>query len=167
MINKKVEQAINEQIKHELYSSYLYLAMANYFESIHLPGFAHWMKVQSEEERGHAMKFIEHLNDRGGRVVLQALDQPPADFGEPLKAFEQVQAHEQKVTALIHALYDIAVQESDKPSQTLLQWFIDEQVEEEKNADLIVNQLKMIAGHPSGLLMLDRALAARGGNEED
>lgn len=162
MIGKKMEQAINEQIKHELYSSYLYLAMANYFEQIHLPGFAHWMRVQSEEERGHAMKFVEHMNDRGGKVVFQALDQPPAEFNGPLDVFQQVQAHEAKVTSLIHALYDTAVQENDKPAQVLLNWFINEQVEEEKNADTIVQQLKMIGDHPSGLFMMDRQLAARG-----
>jgi len=163
MIGQKMEQAINEQIKHELYSSYLYLAMANYFEQIHLPGFAHWMSVQAEEERGHAMKFVEHLNDRGGKVVFQALDQPPSEFKGPLDVFQQVQAHEEKVTSLIHALYDTAVQENDKPAQVLLHWFINEQVEEEKNVDLIVHQLKMIGDHPSALFMVDRHLASRGG----
>ena len=162
MIGQNMQKAINDQIKYELDSSYLYLAMASYFETIHLPGFAHWMKVQSDEERDHAMKFVEHLTDRGGRVVFQALDQPPSEFKGPGDVFQQVQAHEQKVSGLIDGLYDLAVKEDDKPAQVLLQWFISEQVEEEKNADLIVQQLKMIGDQRSALFFVDRHLASRG-----
>ena len=162
MISPAIQNAINDQIKHEFFSSYLYLSMSAYFETLSLPGFAHWMRVQSQEEHEHAMKFFDFLNDRGGSVELQALDQPPGEFQSPLDVFEQSLAHERKVTALIHRLYELALKESDYATQTLLQWFITEQVEEEKNAGQIVEQLKMTGGEPSALLLLDRELAGRG-----
>src|SRR5829696_677942 len=155
MINPTIQKAINEQIKHEFFSSYLYLSMSAYFETLSLPGFARWMRVQSQEEHEHAMKFFDFLNDRGGSVELQALDQPAGEFQSPLD-------HERKVTALIHRLYELALKENDYATQTLLQWFITEQVEEEKNAGQIVEQLKMTGGEPSALLLLDRDLAGRG-----
>jgi ferritin len=163
MLNKTVQNAINDQIKHEFYSSYLYLSMSAYFETLSLPGFARWMRVQSQEEHEHAMKFFDFVNDRGGTVELQALDQPPGEFQSPLDVFQQALEHERKVTALIHGLYELALKESDYATQTLLQWFITEQVEEEKNATQIVEQLKMTGGEPSSLLLLDRELAGRGG----
>ena len=162
MISPTVQNAINDQIKHEFYSSYLYLAMSAYFETLSLPGFASWMRVQSQEEHEHAMKFFDFLNDRGGTVELQALDQPPGEFQSPLDVFEQSLGHERKVTALINKLYELALKENDYATQTLLQWFITEQVEEEKNAGQIVEQLKMTGGEPSALLLLDRELAGRG-----
>jgi ferritin len=161
MIRDTVQATINEQIKHELQSAYLYLSAAGYFESINLSGAAHWMRVQSREEVGHAMRFFAFLHDRGGRVILQALDQPPSDFDSPLDAFAQAREHEQQVTAQIHQLYALAVQEQDYPAQVLLQWFISEQVEEEKNASRIVEELKMIGDSSSALLLLDRELGAR------
>jgi ferritin len=162
MLNENVQKALNEQIRHELYSSYLYLAMSNYFDVIHLPGFAHWLKVQSEEEHGHALKLIEYVNDRGGRVAFFGLDQPPSEYKSPLDVFQLVMAHEQKVTGMIHALYATATAENDTATQIELQWFIKEQVEEEKNADLIVGQLKMIGDQRAILFSMDRHLGSRG-----
>jgi ferritin len=162
MLNKKVQEAINEQIKNELYSGYLYLSMSAYFDANNLPGFARWMRLQAEEEQEHALKFFDFVNDRGGRVVLQAIDQPPIEFDSAFAIFRQTLEHEQKVTSLIHHLYELALEENDYPSQVMLQWFIDEQVEEEKNATQIVDTLKMVGDKGQALIMLDRALARRG-----
>ncbi len=161
MFSKTMEEAMNKQLKNELYSAYLYLSMAAYMDANNFPGFAHWMRVQSQEELGHAMRFYGFINERRGRVVLQALEQPPADFQSPLRAFEQALEHEQKITAMINDLYALAVQEKDYASQVFLQWFITEQVEEEDSISQIVDQLKAIGDHTVGLLMLDKQLGAR------
>lgn len=161
MLSKTMQDAMNEQIKNELYSGYLYLAMSAYAEAANLPGFAHWMRVQAKEEQGHAMKFYKYIVERGGRVVLHAIDQPPTEFKSPLALFEETLAHEQKVTALIHNLYALATKENDYASQSFLKWFIDEQVEEEAHATAILEQLKMVADSKMGLLMMDRQLASR------
>ncbi len=161
MLSEKLQGAINEQIKNELYSGYLYLAMSAYCEDEGWPGFAHWMRLQAEEEQEHAMRLFDYVNDRGGRVTLHAIEQPAAEFGTPLEMFEAVYAHEQKVTALIHELYAMALAENDYPTQVMLQWFVDEQVEEEKSVDEIVNLLSRAAGHTASLMMLDRQLGAR------
>ena len=161
MLNQKVQNAINEQIRNELYSAYLYLSMAAYCESVNMPGMAHWMRMQELEERVHALKMFDFVNERGGRVVLQAIDQPPAEFQSPLDVFEKTLAHEQKVTALINDLYALAVQEKDYASQIFLQWFVMEQVEEEDSASQIIETLKMIGDSRQGLLMLDRELGGR------
>ena len=161
MLNKTVQDAINEQIKHEFYSAYLYLSMSAYCETINLPGFARWMRVQHLEELAHAMKFFDFVNDREGSVELEAIEQPPSEFQSPLDIFQQALEHERKISGLIHRLYELAVREKDYPTQALLQWFITEQVEEEKNAGQIVEQLKMTGGEPSSLLQLDRELAGR------
>jgi ferritin len=161
MLNKVLQDIINDQIKHELYSSYLYLSMAAYFEGNSLLGSAHWMRVQAEEEKGHATKFFDFIFDRGGRVTLQAIDAPPADFKSALDVFQHALAHEQKVTGLINAIYALAVQEKDYASQSFLKWFVDEQVEEEKNASLVVEYLKMIGEHKGALFMLDKELGKR------
>ena len=161
MLNKEVQDAMNEQIKNELYSAYLYLSMSAYSESISLPGFAHWMRVQAQEEQGHAMRFYRFIVERGGRVELQAIDQPPAEYGSPLDLFEKTLAHERKVTGLINDLYALAVREEDYASQVFMQWFITEQVEEEQNATQILEVLKMIGDSAQGLLMLDRELGQR------
>jgi ferritin len=162
MLGKKVQDAINEQIKNELYSGYLYLAMSAYFEAKNLPGFAHWMRMQAEEEQEHALKFFDFVNDRGARVVLQAIDQPPVEWESPLAVFEQTLEHEQKVTGLINQLYELALEENDYPTQVMLQWFIDEQVEEEKNATEIVETLRLAGDKGQALIMMDRALGRRG-----
>ena len=161
MLSKTMEAAINEQIKHEFYSAYFYLSMAAYCESNNLFGSAKWLKMQSQEEQEHALKFFGYVMDRGSKVTLQALPQPPAEYTSLVDVFEQVLAHEQKVTSLINRLYELAVKENDYPSQFLLQWFINEQVEEEKNATQIVEQLKMVGNTPTALFMMDRALGAR------
>jgi ferritin len=163
MISKAMQEAINEQINKELYSSYLYLSMAAYFENANLPGFAKWLHIQADEERGHAMKFYEHLVDRGGRVLLKAVAGPETEWRSSLAAFKVVQEHEAKVTALINALYETALKEKDYPAQVLLQWFINEQVEEEKNAAGIVQQLELIDAKGTAVLMLDHQLGKRGG----
>ena len=163
MLSKAMQDAINEQIKNELYSAYLYLSMAAYSEANNLPGFAHWMRAQSQEEVEHAMKFFEFVNERGGRVVLHAIDQPPADFESPVKIFEETLDHERKVTAMIHSLYELALEEKDYPAQILLHWFIEEQVEEEASAAYILDTLKAIGVKGQALVMLDRELARRGG----
>lgn len=158
--------ALNDQINHELYSAYLYLSMAAYFESKNLPGFANWMKVQAQEETGHAMKFYEFILDRGGVVTLKAIAQPPTDFKSPLEVFKQSLEHEKKVTALINKLYEQALTDKDYPAQVMLQWFIDEQVEEEKNASEIIARLEMIGDSKGSLLYLDHELGKRKAEEE-
>jgi ferritin len=161
MFSKNLEQAVNEQIKNELYSGYLYLAMAAQCDSMNLKGFANWLKVQAREELGHAMKFYDFVNDRGGRVVFEAIDKPPVEYRSLQEMFEAVYKHEQKVTGLINKLYEMAKAENDYPLQVHLQWFIDEQVEEEKNASEILAMLKLTGESGSGLLILDRALGER------
>jgi ferritin len=161
MLSKTMEKALNDQIQKEYYSSYLYLAMAAYCEANNLPGSAVWMRVQSKEELSHAMKLYDHVVDRGGRVTLQAIAQPPAEYKSALDVFEKVLEHEQHVTASIHALYALALKENDYPAQIALQWFVNEQVEEEKSAGLVVDQLKMVGESKTSLLMLDRHLAKR------
>jgi ferritin len=162
MLSKAMQDAINEQIKNELYSSYLYLAMSAYCEANNLPGFAHWLRVQSQEEIEHAMKFFGFVNERGGRVVLEAIDKPPVEFESPTKIFEETLNHERKVTAMINSLYALALEEKDYASQVMLHWYIDEQVEEEANASYIVDTLKAVGEKGQALVMLDRELAKRG-----
>jgi len=162
-MDKKLQKAFNDQIKHELYSAYIYLAMAAYFETKNLPGFAHWMKVQYKEEVAHAMKMFEFLNDRGIRVLLQAIPQPTLEFNSSLEVFEETLKHEKVVTALIDGLYKLAVEAKDNASAVFLQWFITEQVEEEKNANYIIDTLKMLKPDSAAMIMLDRELAKRQG----
>jgi ferritin len=163
MLSKKLQDEMNGQIKHELYSAYLYLSMAAHFESVNLPGFARWLQVQAKEEQSHAMKFFEFIHDRGGKVTLQAIDQPPAEFTSPTAIFQSTLEHEQKVTGRIHTLYSIAVDEKDYASQAFLQWFVTEQVEEEKAATQILETLKMAGEKGTALFMVDRQLGARAG----
>jgi ferritin len=164
MITKPVLDAMNEQINKELFSSYLYLSMAAYFEDKNLPGFANWMRKQADEERGHGMKFYDFLLERGGRVTLRAIDAPKADWKSSLEVFEEVAAHEAKVTASIYALYEIALKEKDYPAQVMLQWFITEQVEEEKSVAEILANLKLIEERGTAVLMLDHRLGKRSGD---
>ncbi len=161
MLSPKLQDAINAQLNLELSSSYAYLAMAAHFESTALPGMANWMRLQSEEERTHAMKLFEHMNDRGGKVVLQPIAQPTHDFDTPLSVFEAALHHEQTVTKAINTLYSLAQAEADYASQVMLQWFINEQVEEEKNAMNAIDQFKMAGGNPSAILMLDQMYGNR------
>ena len=163
MISKIMQDAINDQINKELYSSYLYLSMAAYFEDRNLSGFSHWMRVQESEEREHAMKLYDFLLERGGKVNLKAIDAPKTEWTSTLELATEVAAHEAKVTASIYALYETALKEKDYPAQIMLQWFISEQVEEEKNATDIVANLKLIEERGTAVLMLDHQLAKRGG----
>lgn len=166
-MNKRIEDAFNEQINEELFSSYVYLAMAAHFETMNLDGFTNWMKHQAQEELEHAMRLYTHINRRGGRVVLKAVGEPPLDFGSPLETFQKALAHEEHITDCIHKLYAVAVEENDYPAQMELQWFIDEQVEEEENTGRVVDLLKMAGDNQSALLMLDREMAQRGPEDED
>ena len=162
MISKPMQNAINEQINKELYSSYLYLSMAAYFENTGLPGTAKWMYVQADEEREHAMKLFEHLVDRGGKVLLTALAAPATEWAGPMVVFKAVYEHEQFVTKSINELYEVALKEKDYPAQVLLQWFINEQVEEEKNASDVIESMKRIEAHETAVLQLDHQLGKRG-----
>ena len=162
MISKTMQDAINEQINKELYSSYLYLSMAAYFENKNLPGFAKWMHIQEGEEREHAMKLYEFLVDRGGRALLKSIAAPQTDWKTSLDLFKQVAEHEAAVTASIHVLYALATKENDYAAQVMLHWFITEQVEEEKNAGEIVQQLELVEAHGTAVLMLDHQLGKRG-----
>ena len=153
MINKSMQDAMNDQINKELYSSYLYLSMAAYFEDKNLPGFARWMRIQEAEEREHAMKFYDFILERGGKVTLKTIDAPKTEWKSTLE-----------VTASIHALYELALKEKDYPAQVMLQWFITEQVEEEKNAAEIVANLKLIEERGTAVLMLDHRLGKRNGD---
>ena len=163
MINKSMQDAMNDQINKELYSSYLYLSMAAYLEDRNLSGFAHWMRVQETEEREHAMKFYDFIVERGGRVMLKAIEAPKTEWKSTLELAEEVAAHEAMITASIHALYELALKEKDYSAQIMLQWFITEQVEEERNAAEIVSNLKLIEDRGTAILMLDHRLAKRGG----
>jgi ferritin len=167
MLSKTMQDAMNAQINHELASAYAYLSMSAYCEAANLPGMAHWMRVQAQEEVGHAMKFYNTVVDRGGRVLLTAIAQPPVEFMSPLDVFQQALANEQKVTGTIDALYRLAVHEQDFASQVLLNWFVAEQVEEEKTASQVVETLKMIGEDKPALLMLDRELAQRQAEAEE
>lgn len=163
MIDSDVQDAINTQIRNEYYSSYLYLSMSAYCESKNLSGFASWLRKQSDEELVHAMKFFDYLIDRGGRVVLDSIEQPPSEFGAFLEMFEEVLEHEREVTGMINNLYDLAASKNDQATLVMLHWFIEEQVEEEKSAEAVVEQLKLAEDNPAALLILDRELAAREG----
>jgi len=161
MINKTIQDAMNNQIQAELYSSYLYLSMAAFFESLNWGGFAHWMRRQSQEEVEHAMKFFAHINDRDGRVELKAIEAPPFAFESPVAVFTMAYEHEQKVTGLIHDLYKLATEQKDYPALSMLRWFVDEQVEEEKNTQAVVDKLDKIGESKMGYFMLDHELGQR------
>jgi ferritin len=161
MLSEKMGKAINDQVKWELYSAYLYLSMAAYFEDIGLPGFANWMRVQDQEERFHAMKFFNFVIERGGRMTLQAIDAPPSEWDSPLHAFEETLKHEQGVTARINGLMDQAIKEKDHATVSFLHWYIDEQVEEESGVADVINKLKLVEKTSGGFFMLDKEMATR------
>jgi ferritin len=161
MLNEKVQDALCEQLNAELYSSYLYLAMSANFSEMDLEGFANWMRVQAQEELMHAMKFYDYINERGGRVTLKEIITPQKEWKSPKGAFEHTYSHEQKVTGLINDLVDMAISEKDHATNNFLQWFVEEQVEEEASSSGVLKKLEMIGDDPSGLLMLDQELAQR------
>lgn len=162
MLSKSVLDKMNAQITHEMYSAYLYLSMAAYFEAENLPGFANWMRVQFKEEQEHAMKFYEYILDRNERVQLQAIPQPPVEFASPQAVFQMSYEHEQKVTALINDIYAAATQANDTASQVFMHWFINEQVEEEKSVLQVVEILNKIGSSVGSLYQLDHRVGKRG-----
>ena len=161
MIGKKMEDALNDQINAELYSAYLYLAMAAYFDSANMAGFASWMRVQTQEETAHAMKIFDFVSERGGRVVLKAIEEPAKEWKSPLAAFKAAYEHEQYITGRIDDLVNLAIKEKDHASNAFLQWFVNEQVEEETSVDSVVQQLTMAEKAPGALFMMDRELGQR------
>jgi ferritin len=163
MISKKMEDALNAQINAEMYSAYLYLSMAADFEDKNLPGFAHWMYLQAQEEFGHAARLYNYISEQQGKVKLAAIDAPQTEWANPVAVFEAVDKHEQYVTSLINNLVAMAMEEKDFASNIFLQWFVTEQVEEESNASTLLAKLKMVGDHVQGLFMMDRELAQRVG----
>ncbi len=162
-MKKEIEQELNKQLNRELYSAYLYLSMAAYFESINLKGFAHWLKVQAKEELGHAMKFFEFINERNGKVVLETIEKPKVDWSSPVEAFKDVYEHEQKITSYIHNLVELARKNNDYATENFLTWFVSEQVEEEAQANEIYQKLKFCEKSVGGLFVLDHHLGKREG----
>lgn len=160
-MKKELLDELNKQLNRELYSSYLYLSMAAYFESINLKGFAHWLKVQVEEEKEHAMKFFDFILERGEKVILEAIDAPKTDWESPIEAFKDVYEHEKKVTSYIHKIIELARQHKDYPTEVFLQWFVSEQVEEEAQALEIYNKLQLTKNSPGALFALDHQLGKR------
>ncbi|MEJ5350198.1 MAG: ferritin [Melioribacteraceae bacterium] len=161
MISNKMEKALNEQLNAELFSSYLYLSMAAHFESINWRGFAHWMKKQSEEEYGHAMKFFGYINEVGKKVTLDKIEKPKLEWNSPLEAFEEALKHEEYITKRINDLVNLAVEEKDHATNNFLQWFVKEQVEEVSSVQKIVETMKLVGDHPGSLFMLDHELGKR------
>lgn len=161
MLSERMMKALNKQLNAELYSAYLYLSMAAYFESKNLKGFANWMRVQAQEELMHAMKFFDYVNERGGRVYLEVIEKPPTEWKSPLDVFEATYEHEVKVTSMINDLVNMAMEEKDHATCNMLQWFVAEQVEEEASVDEIRQQLRMIKEDGRGIMMLDRELKQR------
>ena len=161
MFNKKIETAINDQINAELWSVYLYLSMSAYCYDNGYNGVANWYQVQFKEEQDHAMILFNYVISRGGRVTLKPIEAVPTQWDSLLNSFEETLKHERIVTGLINDLYTLALQESDYATQSMLKWFIDEQVEEEETALDIINNLKMIKDNGYGLYMLDKELSGR------
>ena len=161
MLNKKIEEAINNQINAEVYSAYLYYSMAAYFDSLSLKGFSHWMRVQALEELTHVQKFMTYIGDRGGRALLQPVEGPPTEWESPLAVLEVVYEHEVKVTSLINDLMDLALKERDHASVNFFNWFVGEQVEEEASVDEVVQKLKLVDKTEGGLFLLDQEMDKR------
>lgn len=161
MLNEKMEEALNEQINKELYSSYLYLAMSAYSSSIGLPGFAHWFQIQVQEETIHGMKIFDYINRQGGRVSLKEIKEPPMEFGTPMEIFQKTLQHEQFVTRSINELVNLARSENDEATVSFLQWYVEEQVEEEENDNEIIDKLKNVGEDKAALSELDAELAKR------
>ncbi len=161
MLSVKMETTLNDQINFELFSAYLYYSMEAYYLSLNLPGFANWMHVQAQEEMVHVAKFYAFVHDRGGRVLLKAIDAPTTSWDSPIAPFEDGLAHERKVTDRINKLVDLAIEERDHATNSFLQWFVTEQVEEEANADAVIKKMQLMGDDRSGLFMMNTELAAR------
>ncbi len=160
-MNQRIESALNKQVNAELYSAYLYLSMSIWCESKNLKGFANWLRVQYQEETAHALKFFDYILERGGLVKLENIDAPPSGWKDLIEIFEQVLHHEKHVTSLINNLVHIAIEEKDYATQNMLQWFVNEQVEEEASATEILEQLRLFEGKGAPLFMMDRELKQR------
>jgi ferritin len=161
MFSERMEEALNEQVNKEMYSSYLYLAMSAYSSSVGLPGFAHWFRVQVEEENIHAMKLFDYINDQGGRVKLKEIKEPPMEFGTAMDMFQQTLKHEQFITRSINELVDLALTEKDESTASFLQWYVDEQVEEEENDNEIIAKLRGVDKNEYLIPSVDAELAKR------
>jgi ferritin len=161
-MTKRMEEALNKQINAEFWSAYFYLSMSTWFEEQNLPGFANWMRVQFQEETSHALKFVDYVNERGGRVMLEPIAEVETNWESVIHVFEETLKHEKHVTQLIYNLMDIAIEEKDHATQSMLKWFIDEQVEEEASVDEIINQIKMFDGKKGpGMFMMDKEFRGR------
>lgn len=161
MISDKMQEALNEQVNKEFYSAYLYLAMSAYCDTIGLPGFSNWMRQQYEEEILHVTRMYDYILDQGGQIHLKQIDEPPQEFGTPVEIFEETLKHEQFVTGCINELMSMAVEARDYATQTFLQWYVTEQVEEEANVGDILAPLRMVGDDKGGLMMIDQQLAQR------
>jgi ferritin len=161
MLQKKIEKALNDQINAELYSSYLYLSMSSDLNGKGLAGFAHWMKIQAQEELYHAIKMYDYVLERGGTPSLGAIDAPPGKWKSPLEIFKAAYKHEVKVSGLINKIVDLTIKEKDHATNNFFQWFVKEQVEEEASADEIVQKLKLVGSGGNALFVLDKEMAAR------
>jgi ferritin len=161
MLTEKLESALNKQINDEFFSAYLYLSMSSFFETMNLKGFGNWTFVQYQEEMTHALKIYNYVIERGGRVILEKIEQPESEWKDPLEVMNAVYEHEQKVTGLINNLVNISIEEKDHATNNFLQWFVAEQVEEESNVDEIVSELKFIGDNKQAIMMLDRELRQR------
>jgi ferritin len=162
MLKDPIENALNEQIDAEFYAGYLYLSMASYFEDEGLPGFAAWMRAQAEEEKEHAMRIFDYVAERDGSVTLSGIDAPPAEWDSPSDAFQAAYEHEVEVSRMIDDLVALAREENDNATENMLQWFVEEQVEEEATAQDILDKLGHVGDDGPGLLMLDQDLGQRG-----
>ena len=161
MISQNMLEALNDQIRNELYSGYLYLAMSAYFSDMNLNGFAHWMRMQAKEEDSHAMKFYHYIIDQRARADVRDLEQPPRDFDSAIDIFEKALEHEKFITGKINDLVKLAREENDNATETFLQWYVEEQVEEEASVDEVLQQLKIVGDDGTGLFILDKEMAAR------
>lgn len=161
MLNTTMLDKLNQQLNGEVYSAYLYQSIAAYFESLSLKGFANWMEIQAQEELTHAHRIYKYIVDKGSRPLMAAVDAPPQDWDSPLAAIEKVYTHECHISQQINECVSLALKESDHSTNTMLQWFVSEQVEEEANADDLVQKLKLIGDNSSGLFLLDSDLGKR------
>jgi len=166
-LSQPMQDALNAQIREEFTAFYLYLSMSAHCEAVNFPGFAQWLRAQATEEQGHALKIFDYVQDRGGQVALQAIPQPAHQWKSLLELFEQARDHERKVTASINRLYEVAAAEKDYASHAFLEWFLTEQIEEEKTSTQLADTLRMAGDHPGALLMLDREAGARSGAGEE
>ncbi len=161
MISQRMQDAMNEQLKQEIFSAYLYIAMAAYFHAKSLDGMAQWMKSQAQEEFGHALRFFNHINDRGGRIELQAIEKPQTEWTSPIDAFKAALEHERMITGRINELARLADNENDRAAGIMLHWFVTEQVEEEDSVSNVIDMLELVGDSGHGVLMLDRELGTR------